>query len=123
MRARWPRYRGTQRARSADGGQPERADGGSRSGRGGAQRAGAAVRRAAHRGDHLREPAGVSQRVHREGAEDHHQLLHRQPRGGRPDARGARAAALRLLRGEVIVQVTCLYLKDPGINTKHLLLY
>ena len=90
------------RSRARDGGQSECGGGGGGGGGHGvgSQPAGPVVRGAADRGDHLREPAGVSQRVHGEGAEDHHQLLHRQPGRGGPDAGGAGAAALRLLRGE-----------------------
>lgn len=43
----------------------------------------------------------MSERPDGEGTENHHQLLHRQPGGGGSDARSARPAALRLLRGEV----------------------
>lgn len=85
-------------SRGGDGIQPERVGGCSGAG---AQLARPGVRGAADRGDHLREPAGVSQRPDGEGTENHHQLLHRQPGGGGSDARGARPAALRLLRGEV----------------------
>ncbi|XP_074741045.1 D(4) dopamine receptor isoform X1 [Strix uralensis] len=48
-----------------------------------------------HRG---RQRAGLPQRLHGTGAEDHHQLLHRQPGRRRPAARPPRPPPLRLLR-------------------------
>lgn len=90
------------RSHGGDGSQPERGGGHPGVGRAGTQPARPGVRGAADRGNRLRESSGVSERADGEGAEDHHQLLHRQPGGGRSDARRARPAALRLLRGEDI---------------------
>lgn len=95
------------RSHGGDGSQPERGGGHPGVGRAGTQPARPGVRGAADRGNRLRESSGVSERADGEGAEDHHQLLHRQPGGGRSDARRARPAALRLLRGEDIKHTVC----------------
>lgn len=58
----------------------------------------------------------MPQCLHREGAEDHHQLLHRQLSRGGPALGHPGAASLRLLRGKVRPRLTLTPLcRVPGL--------